>query len=262
MANYLQHLNPTQKRNMAAIITEMKRVGITNPYTQVAILSIISKESEFIWTAEKSYAHTSNAQIRKVFSKLAALSDKQLDALKANEEMFFNTVYGGQYGNAPTEGYKYRGRGPNQLTFKDNYASIGKRIGADLVKNPDLLVTDSNVAARAVIDFFVREFNTGAKKGYLSQFNTKDINGFTNLNDSLNAVFQANRGWKKKGPDTTGGYDKAKSRITDFQTVVNVVSENKAATGSGIFFLILGIVAISKRKKISEAFKNIKKKRS
>lgn len=260
MATYLPTLNSLQKTNLAAIITEMKRVGITNPFTQAAILSIISKESNFIWQAEKSYSHTDNAHIRDVFKHLAALSDKQLDALKINDTAFFNAIYGGKFGNSPTEGYKFRGRGPNQLTFKGNYASIGKRIGADLVNNPDLLITDPNVAAKAVVDFFVREFQNGAKLGKLQKYNTKDINGFTNLTDSLNAVFQANRGWNKTGKDVTGGYDKAKSRVGEFQSILNTVSEHKAATGGSVFFLILVILAIANKNKLSKAISNIKTK--
>ena len=257
---YIQTLNDLQKTNMAAIIAEMKRVGITNPFTQAAILSIVSKESNFIWQAEKGYGKTSNEQIRKVFKSLAALTDKQLNTLKANDVAFFNAVYGGKYGNSATEGYKYRGRGPNQLTFKGNYASIGKRLGVDLVNNPDLLVTDPNVAAKAVVDFFVREFQNGAKLGKLAQFRTTDINGFTNLTDSLNAVFQANRGWNKTGPDATGGLAKAQSRVSEFQSIVNTISEHKAATGGGLFFLILLALGIANRKKLMTAFNNIKSK--
>jgi putative chitinase len=257
---YLPTLNNQQRANMAAVIAEMKRVGITNPFTQASILAIISKESSFIWQAEKSYAKTDNKHIREVFTKLAPLTDKQLNALKANDEAFFNAIYGGMYGNSPTEGFKFRGRGPNQLTFKDNYKSIGKRIGVDLEANPDLLVTDPVVAAKAVVDFFVREFQTGAKLGKLKQFNTTDINGFTNLNDSLNAVFQANRGWNKTGKDTTGGYDKAKSRVSEFQSVIGTISEHKAATGGSLFFLTLIVLAVANRRKLSNAISNIKTK--
>lgn len=258
MATYIQSLTPTQKNNLAAIIVEMKRVGITNPFTQAAILSIVSKESNFIWQAEKGYRTTSNTQIKKIFKQLASLSDAQLNTLKANDINFFNAIYGGKYGNAANEGYKYRGRGPNQLTFKGNYASIGKRIGVDLVTNPDLLVTNPDVAAKTVVDFFVREFENGKRLGKLSQFNTTDINGFKNLTDSLNAVFQANRGWGKVGPDSTGGYAKAKSRISDFQSILGTLSEHKAATGGGLFFLALVILAIMNKDKLKNAFKNIK----
>ncbi len=258
--NYIQTLTPLQKQNLSAIVTEMLRVGITNPFTQASILAVISKESNFIWQSEKSYRTTSNSRIREIFKILGKLSDTQLNALKNNDVLFFNTVYGGKFGNAPNEGYLYRGRGPNQLTFKGNYASIGKRIGVDLVKYPDLLITDSNVAAKEVVDYFVREFAKAAQRNILKNYNTTGINNFTNLNDSLKAVFQANRGWGKKGPDTTGGYDKAKERIGEFHSVLNTINENKGKIGGGLFFLILLILAIANKDKLSKAFSNISNK--
>src|SRR6218665_841921 len=238
MTVYLSSLNNQQRANMAAVIAEMKRVGITNTHTQASILSVISKESNFVWQAERSYATTSNAQIRKIFTQFNSVSDSKLNALKANDVAFFNAVYGGKYGNSATEGYKFRGRGPNQLTFKSNYASIGKRLGIDLVNNPDLIIKDPKIAAKVVVDFFVREFATGEKTGKLKQFNATNINSFTNVSDSLNAVFQANRGWNKTGPDTTGGYDKAKSRVSEFQQIVQNV-EHFAP-----YFLVAGLAIL------------------
>ena len=63
-----------------------------------------------------------------------------------------NTIYGGRLGNARDEGYKYRGRGMIQLTFKDNYSTYGKKAGhPQIVENPDLandpvIATDLAVA--------------------------------------------------------------------------------------------------------------------
>ena len=63
-----------------------------------------------------------------------------------------NTVYGGRNGNARDEGYKYRGRGMIQITFKDNYTTYGKKSGhPEIVQNPDLandpvIATDIAVA--------------------------------------------------------------------------------------------------------------------
>ena len=57
-------------------------------------------------------------------------------------------MYGGRYGNAQNEGYKYRGRGLIQLTFKENYQRYGPKAGhPEIVENPDL-VNDPEIAVR------------------------------------------------------------------------------------------------------------------
>ncbi len=72
----------------------------------------------------KRHRKTSNTRIRKIFGKHLGRyrnDNKLLRALKANPEAFFNQVYGERGGNGLNDGFKYRGRGFNQLTFKNNY---------------------------------------------------------------------------------------------------------------------------------------------
>lgn len=60
------------------------------------------------------------------------------DQLARNPEAFAEHMYGGRYGNdEPGDGFRYRGRTPVQLTFKDNYARVGNIVGLDLVGDPD-----------------------------------------------------------------------------------------------------------------------------
>jgi len=67
----------------------------------------------------------------------------------AQQEVIANKAYGGKYGNgdiASGDGWRYRGRGFLQITFRDNYAATNKRYhqiypdpAADLVADPSLL---------------------------------------------------------------------------------------------------------------------------
>jgi len=46
--------------------------------------------------------------------------------------------------------YPFYGRGPNHLTWEENYRKEGKRIGLDLVKNPDLML-DVNIGSESSV---------------------------------------------------------------------------------------------------------------
>lgn len=220
MSNYLSSLKPDQLSNIYVVVDEMEKMGITNKNTQAAILAVVSKESAFYPQSESSYKSTSNDRIRKIFGSRVPADDSKLNALKQNDVAFFDAVYGGRYGNLPNEGYKYRGRGFNQLTFKGNYSSISNRIGVDIISNPDL-VNRIDVASKVLIDYFLREFS---KKGI-------DINSFTDSKTALKRVFESNRGFGKGSidsvPDVTGGYNTALSRIEDFDKIVGESKKKK-----------------------------------
>lgn len=57
-----------------------------------------------------------------------------------NAEALANRVYGGRMGNTQLgDGWLYRGRGPIQLTGRDNYAFVGNLMGQDLIDLPELM---------------------------------------------------------------------------------------------------------------------------
>lgn len=124
----------------------------TNKYAIAAMLATILRESDFVPQSEKSYKNTSAFRIRKIFgSRMDSLSDAQIDALKKDDVKFFNHVYGGRYGNAASEGYKYRGRGLNQITFKGNYKLIADNTDIDAVNDPDSLNNLDNAVKAFIV---------------------------------------------------------------------------------------------------------------
>ncbi len=227
MAEYFSTLSSTQKSNIAYIIKRMNNKGITNPFSQAGILSIASKESGFVPKNETSYKNTDNDRIRKIFGKLGNYSDADLNTLKANDVLFFNAVYGGMYGNTSNEGYKYRGRGFNQLTFKGNYDAIGKKIGVDLVNHPDK-ANELKTSTDILLQYFIDKFSE-APSNKLSAYNSTDINGFKNMEDSVGAFYHANAGWNKSVSsvknDGTGGFTKAKDRANGFYDLIKTGSK-------------------------------------
>jgi len=110
---------------------------------------------------------------------------KDVDPLQYERkpEKIANRVYCNRMGNgdeASGEGWKYRGRGPIQMTGKNNYAAFSKDFGVDAVKNPDIVSTDKNTALLSAIWFWNKNsLNTVADTGNVT-FMTQKINGGIN----------------------------------------------------------------------------------
>jgi len=225
--SYFETLTKEQKDNIFFIVGRMKHKGIVNPLTQSAILSVASKESSFVPKSESGYSKTSNARIRQIFGVRVSKYDEQgLTKLKSSDEAFFNAVYGlPQFGQTEKEGYLYRGRGLNQVTFKSAYKKLGEQIGVDLLNHPDKL-NELPVATDCLIQFFINAFKQ-APKDKLALYNVTEINGFINLTDSVGAVYHANSGWGHTkasiDADPTGGKKKADERADGFIEMVKTV---------------------------------------
>jgi len=144
------------------------------------------KYEDLRYRADKIVSNFGN---RKFFAKMKPA--QKLEAAKAlvsqGEEAIANAIYGGVNGNTDAgDGFKYRGRGFIQLTGKANYADIGKRIGYDLVNNPDLLINDRNVSQLAALEFLKRE----QQKKKLNYDNLKDVSTAINPKESFESRMQ------------------------------------------------------------------------
>jgi putative chitinase len=120
--------------------------------------------------------------LNKIFKKyFPTLDSAQPYARKP--EMIANRVYGGRMGNgdeASGEGYKFRGRGPIQLTGKDNYAACSDFLFQDdtLIQNPDMLLDPEYALHSACWFWWKNDLNNYADSADLVTM-TKRINGGT-----------------------------------------------------------------------------------
>ncbi|MFG1255862.1 peptidoglycan-binding protein [Xanthobacter flavus] len=75
-------------------------------------------------------------------------SKAEMMSYAGRPEDLFNRWYGNRMGNggpASGDGFRMRGRGPLQMTGKAAYRKYGKRMGVDLVANPDLALDPSYI---------------------------------------------------------------------------------------------------------------------
>ena len=190
-------------KNIDLLIKTMQENGITNPYSQAGILSTIAKETDFIPQNEiMNYSKERLPEVWGVFSKTGKKVEKGQGKYNYNDlaimyehqpEKLANFVYGQKpygvkdnaYGNTePGDGWKYRGRGFNGITFKKGYEKYKDITGIDLVSYPDLL-NDPPLAAKVAVLYFKKSLEQ--KK--------IDPNGFTNLEDAVRTFANANAGW-------------------------------------------------------------------
>lgn len=107
-------------------------------------------------------------------------------------EKIANKVYANRMGNGPEssgDGWKYRGRGPIQLTGKDNYTAFAAAVGRpDILTNPDIVAGE--LAFESALWFFrknalLETANKGVSTAVITQI-TKRVNGGTHgLDDRI-----------------------------------------------------------------------------
>jgi putative chitinase len=133
---------------------------------------------------------------KKYFPSIAATS-----GYARNPTKIANKVYANRMGNGPEssgDGYKFRGRGPIQLTGKDNYSAFAAAIGRpDVLTNPD--VVSQELAFESALWFFrTNGLLTVADKGTTVELITqisKRVNGGLNGIDDRIEKTQKFAGW-------------------------------------------------------------------
>jgi len=160
--------------NIHKILKKLNSKGITDPKTQIGILSVIGKESQFVPQNERGYCGTSDAEIKSIFGNRG----RKCHTLKCDDERFFECVYGKDSGvrlgnTEPGDGYKYRGRGFNQITGRANYRAYGYENNPDDLNNVD-----------GAIDAAIKFLTKGKTTELNGKFNTTDdaVKYFTNIN--------------------------------------------------------------------------------
>ena len=95
-------------------------------------------------------------------------------------EQIANIAYGNRMGNnAPSDGWKYRGRGLIQITGKNNYCACGEALGLDLMAQPELMEKPQHACMSAAWFWATNGLNSLADAGKFDAI-TQRINGGQN----------------------------------------------------------------------------------
>lgn len=109
-----------------------------------------------------------------------------------NPQKIANRVYSNRMGNGSEEsgdGYKYRGRGPIQLTGKSNYTAFAKAMfdnWEEIVDNPDSVAYNKDVALMSAIWFWnTNNLNADADAEDLKTMTRKINGGYNGLDERV-----------------------------------------------------------------------------
>jgi putative chitinase len=154
---------------------------INTPQRVAAFLAQCGHESAGFTVLQENLNYSADG-LNKIFHKYFPTLDSAQPYAR-NPEMIANKVYANRMGNGDEhsgDGYKFRGRGPIQLTGKTNYAECSEFLFQDdsLVQNPDLLLEAEYALHSACWFWWKNDLNTYADHGDMLGA-TKRINGGT-----------------------------------------------------------------------------------
>lgn len=168
-------VNSEEKEWFKAIYDVLPLYNINTPERVAGFLAQTCHES-LDYRVMQENLYYSAAGLRKTFPKYFG-SINTAGKYAKKPQMIANLVYSNRLGNgnvASGDGWKYRGRGPIQVTGKFNYTECSKFLFNDLrlVQNPDLILTDRKICIMSACWFW--------SKNNLNKFcDKKDIVGMT-----------------------------------------------------------------------------------
>lgn len=163
---------------------------INTPKRVAAFLAQCGHESAGFSVLKENLNYSADG-LNKIFKKYFPTVESAQPYAR-NPEKIANKVYGGRMGNGPEEsgdGWKYRGRGPIQLTGKDNYRAFANDYFEDpetLLNDPDLLIDHIPTSLLAAVWFWQKnKLNKEADSGDIKTMTKKINGGFIGLEDRI-----------------------------------------------------------------------------
>lgn len=135
---------PTQARQFAEPLAyACGRFDIDTPARLAGFVAQCRVESANFTVLEENLRYRSPEVLDRTFRAVVGLDDAAR-LVRLGPQAIANRVYAGRMGNgdeASGDGWRYRGRGLKQLTFRDNYAAAAVALARPYLEQPDLVAT-------------------------------------------------------------------------------------------------------------------------
>ena len=163
---------------IATATTVFEKYEVTSDSVVAIIMAEFSEESG-AGTEMVENMNYSAARLLQVFP--SHFSYAQAMAMQHNPRLIANQAYGSRLGNHPgtDDGWNFRGQGLSQLTGRDNYVTLAKTTGLDLVNHPEFLRDPKYALDCAVGDFIQCGCMPWALRGNFTMV-TQRLNGGQN----------------------------------------------------------------------------------
>lgn len=156
--------------------TLLDKYGVNTPIRIAHFMAQIEHESGLVPKRESLY-FTSIDGLRKTFySPFKNKTDSFVKSFLRNSEHCANYVYANRGGNGDQssgDGFKYRGGGLIQNTFKNGYKWLTNKTGIDFLNNPDLILVEANAMICALEFWKENGLNAYADKDDLDAVSDK-----------------------------------------------------------------------------------------
>ena len=182
--------NPDPELWAASMAEVFPTYEINTPQRIAAFLAQCGHESGG-WTVFEENLNYSAQGLCSIFKKYFPTLESAQPYARQPQKIA-NKVYANRMGNGPEssgDGWKYRGRGPIQLTGKDNYRAYAQEMFEDwqnLFENPDWVTADRDFALMSAIWFWNKnKLNVQADSGDIKLMTKKINGGFIGLEDRI-----------------------------------------------------------------------------
>ena len=171
-----------------AMVEILPKYQIDTPKRVAGFIAQTAHESASYKTITENLNYSAKA-LDAIFGKYFKRAARDSEPYHRQPEKIANVVYANRMDNGDTDsgdGWKYRGRGPIQLTGKKNYSSFAEDMDVDVVDNPDMVSEDKEVALMSAIWYWNKNgLNRYADSGDIKTM-TKRINGgYIGLEDRI-----------------------------------------------------------------------------